>query len=149
MVLPEHDISIWVDGNVSLAISEERIVRLALRNSDIAVFKHPGRDCVYSEARAVIRHGLDDAEIVNFQMDRYKAEKYPIRKGLAETTMLIRRNTDKVNAFNEDVWREICGGSRRDQLAFNPVLRRHSLRVYYLKGDIRHHKWFNYKQHNF
>jgi hypothetical protein len=148
IVLPEHDISIWVDGNIYPNVSDEELVRIFLGQNDITTFKHPGRRCTYSEAKAVIRHGLDDPQVVNAQMMYYKANKFPVNYGLPETTMIIRRNTFAVNKFNEDWWAEIQRWSKRDQLSFMPVKKQNSnLKVAFVRGDIRNNKYFTYKQH--
>jgi len=48
----DEDISVWLDGNLFLKIPEEQLVKEFLGDADMAIFKHPDRDCVYDEAEA-------------------------------------------------------------------------------------------------
>jgi len=42
--------SIWLDGNLKLLASPKELVEKYLNGFDIAVFKHPVRNCLYKEA---------------------------------------------------------------------------------------------------
>lgn len=146
---PKSDYSLWIDGNTSLKVSPESLKKFL--KTDIAVFKHPLRDCIYQEAEAC--RSLDDPSIIQEQMSRYRAEGYPEHNGLAATTYVLRRHTPKMEAFNNLWWSEICRGSKRDQLSFNYAAWKLKVEVSYFYKEVwednfKHNELFNYKKHN-
>lgn len=110
------DVSIWIDGNITLLVSPEELV--SLMPGDTCAFHHWERDCVYEEARVCIRSRLDKATTIRRQMETYRNAGFPEHAGLAATGVLIRRHTPDVCRMNERWWTEICTHSVRDQLSF-------------------------------
>ena len=115
--LPDADVWIWMDGNVRLTIPPEEAVRQWLQ-SDLAAFKHPDRNCLYVEASFCAKHKKDGVDVLRAQATRYRKAGMPARWGLAETGLIIRRNTPAIHEFNEAWWKEIEHGSFRDQVSF-------------------------------
>lgn len=110
--------SIWLDGNLKLVASPKELISKYLNGYDIAVFKHPVRNCIYKEAIECAKRGLDDVEVIIEQVKSYEDEGYPKDNGLGENMMIIRRHTSKVEQFNNAWWAEYCRFSVRDQLSF-------------------------------
>jgi hypothetical protein len=119
-VLPDADCTLWMDASVLLIAPFDmaRLTELFLADSDLCVFGHDRRGCVYEEARRCIELGLDEPETIVRQMARYRDDGFPVDAGLAEATVILRRHTPEICAFNERWWQEIERGSRRDQLSF-------------------------------
>jgi len=150
----KYDYSIWIDGNTSLKVSPEFLIK-ELGDADILVYSH-WRDCVYDEGRVVEKivdgkHG--EFEAIMYQMIRYKEEGYPNHNGLAATTYVIRRHNKAVAAFNNLWWAEISKGSERDQLSFNyAIWKLGNIKLKYFEEkhfDIhRDNTYFNYVLHN-
>lgn len=113
----DADVSLWVDGNISLKVSPTGLLRY-LDGFDIALFRHNLRDCTYKEAVAVALYGYDGVDRVTKQMERYKNEGFPAEYGLTYNGFILRRDTPKTRELNEFWWNEILNGSRRDQLSF-------------------------------
>jgi len=143
----DADVSIWVDGNIKLLISPEELVKEWLGNADMAVWKHPDRDCIYDEAPEAKGLGGDYVKMIDEQIREYGNKGFPKHAGLAECNVIIRRHNNKIKAFNEDWWQEILGWSCRDQLSFPVVLARHNLKVNFIEGNVRKHKHFEYIPH--
>jgi len=118
----KDEYSIWVDGNAFLKYQEEYYYDL-LGDYDIAVKKHPGRNCVYEEAEACKQRKKDKEEIINKQVKKYKKEGYPADNGLGECQMIVRRNTPEMRRLCEAWWAEICAHSSRDQISFPYIFR--------------------------
>ncbi len=114
----DSEYSIWIDGNMSLLKPPEELVERYLKNHDLAVFKHPKRDCIYEEAIRVAKSELDDAETIIEQVSRYEKSGYAKHKGLYECGFLLRRHTPKVIEFNNFWWSEYSRGCVRDQISF-------------------------------
>jgi hypothetical protein len=113
------DYSLWIDGSITLLAPIQNLIDYYLKDNDIAMFKHYKRDCIYDEAKICKKMNLDNPEIINKQMTRYKNEGYPVKNGLNEGTIILRRHTKKITEFNNLWWSEICSGSKRDQLSLN------------------------------
>jgi len=125
----DTEYSIWIDGNMSLTKTPESLVKRLLKDHDIALFKHPKRDCIYDEALRCAKGGLDDPEVIIEQVSRYEREGYAKHKGLFECGFIIRRHTPKVIEFNNYWWSEYCRGSVRDQISFAYAADKVGLRI--------------------
>ena len=114
------DRSIWIDAIYEivgpLAALFERFTE------DLAVFRHPVRDCVYEEAAECIRRGRDDPELIQRTLERLRRQTHPPHAGLFESGFLLRRHSAAVAEFNESWWNEIRRGTRRDQVSLPGVL---------------------------
>ncbi len=120
--LPPHKVSVWVDASIELRVSPKTLAAFVDRE-DIATFAYPDtwghRDGAYQEAAACIQRGKDDRSRIEAQMSRYRRCRFPERQGLAETGIVVRRDTPRVRMHSEAWWNEVKRGSRRDQLSFN------------------------------
>ena len=136
---PEETYSLWIDGSVQIDFKFpiERLIDEYLKESDLAVFKHPERRCIYEEADACIRQGKDNPEIILRQIAEYRNEGYPPDNGLCECAVLLRRHTEKIRQFNEAWYQEIKNHSRRDQLSFNYVAHKIGLKFCHFPGSLR------------
>lgn len=119
LVLPPHDISIWIDHCLKPIFEDvsELLKYLNFGNSSIMCFPHPERDCLYDEGQVVLKLKLDTPKIVNNQMNRYHSMSFPRNYGLFENGFIVRRNNLKSKMFNETWWKEISKNSGRDQLS--------------------------------
>ena len=119
LILPEHDVSIWVDSCFEPRFTDTKkmLEEIGLDNNNMMAYKHPERNCLFDEANAVIQYKLDTVGVVSIQMKRYRDMGFPKEYGLFETGFLIRKNNNKVKNFNETWWTEIKNNSCRDQLS--------------------------------
>jgi hypothetical protein len=150
LFFPDVDYSIWIDGSVEI-ISPFGVMGLlqsALARNDIALFRHRRRKCIYEEAEVCIEKAKDDPKLIKNQVQLYRQEGYPLNNGLAECTIILRRHTPAIQAFNLAWYHEICTHSRRDQLSFNYVAWRLGLQYGLLDGTIASNAHFRRGQHN-
>ena len=56
---PRHEYSLWLDGSLKLVCDPFHMIDRHLGRQDIALFKHPDRDCIYQEAIACEQLGKD------------------------------------------------------------------------------------------
>lgn len=147
------DISIWIDGCIFPQISAEEFVNLYLpQNVDMALFKHPERNCIYEEGPVALGRCVKDSAQtkidINNQLAYYRSLGFPPNSGLAECNFIIRRHNDNVINMNEAWWGHICRFSRRDQLSFPVIIQRFpNLKINYLSGNIRYHPHFKCSEH--
>jgi hypothetical protein len=119
LVLPTHDISIWVDHcyvpkfNNTLELLNE----IEFFDNDIMCYKHDVRQCIYSESEEVKLQRLDYPDVVNSQMSKYRMEGFPHNYGLFDSGFTIRKNNKIVSEFNDVWWSEVKNLSARDQLS--------------------------------
>ena len=50
--LPDYDYYFWVDSTHILETDPYEVIDKYLSNSDVAVFKHPERNCIYPEGQS-------------------------------------------------------------------------------------------------
>lgn len=146
---PSAQYSLWLDGTIEIksGVCLQLLVTSALRNGDFAVYRHRSRDCIYKEAAACIAARKDSESIIKTQTEAYRSAGYPSNSGLAECTVLLRRHTPEVKAFNLAWWAEIVKYSRRDQLSFNFVATRLRFPFLYLDGSISSNSYFVRHKH--
>lgn len=123
------DIIITIDGNMRLLITPEELVVKYLGDYDMVAFKHGSRNCIYDEAMEVAKLGLDDVELIIEQAKHYEDDGFVKQKGLVQGGIIIRRNTKKVQDFNEYWWADYCRYSRRDQLSLMPAIDKAGVRL--------------------
>ncbi len=146
----DADISIWVDGNITLLCSPKELIDEFLGDADIGVFKHPSRSCVYEEGEELLKiMKLEQQhDIIYKQIEYYKSLGYPKNNGLYENGVIVRRRSKIMEEFNNAWWAEICRWSYRDQLSFPVILNKFpELKLKTNTGDVRKHPMFKYIKH--
>jgi hypothetical protein len=140
--LAQYDQSLYVDNVVRLKVRPARLFEeyLAPATSPLVCFRHPERDCVYDEARAVLSIDFDTPERVNPQMALYRHLGYPAHNGLAKSTLLLRRHQDPALQRVMNAWREqVFCHSRRDQLSLPPVCWLENFQIEYIPLNFAAH----------
>lgn len=140
LIFPQYKSSLYIDNTVML-LHPPNVFFSLLENcgSNMLLFKHPVRDCVYDEADAVKDAHYDDPVIIDKQMLYYRQLGYPPHNGLNATTVLLRNHNDPslVAAMND--WHDqILRYSNRDQLSFNVIRHFHKLSATEFSGDLTH-----------
>lgn len=116
------DYSIYIDGNMKLLISPDEVINRYMTGYDMALFTHGTRNCIYDEAVAVAKLGLDDPELIIEQAKYYEDNEYGKHKGLLQGGFIVRRHNARVERFNEAWFADYCRFSRRDQLSLMPAI---------------------------
>lgn len=116
--LPDHDKSVWIDGNLEIKIPLDQFVK---DKDGFWLMTHPDRNCIYEEAKKCIELGKDKIEVIEKQATRYRLIGYPEKWGLSATGCLIRDNNDDNRMFGDCWWGEVRDYSVRDQLSFDYV----------------------------
>lgn len=113
------DVSIWIDGSATIKTPNfEQWCLDQLGDRDIALIKHPDRDCIYDEANfCIFMDKYKDLPIME-QVMEYAKQGYPQHNGLWACGLLIRRHNDKVKRFNKLWWEHNKKYTYQDQLSF-------------------------------
>jgi len=137
LFIPNYDYYIWVDITHKIIQDPHIIIKNHLKNHDIAVFKHPDRNCIYKEGNIIRKRKIDFPNLVKNQLNHYKKNyNYPKENGLYELSSYIQRNTDATRQIGLCWWEEICRFSSRDQLSFPFILRHLNITPSILPGKV-------------
>lgn len=156
---PEHEKSIWIDGNIIVRGDLTKAAEEYLRDVDMAAYDHnighDARNCLYKEAQSILeakkkgRYKHLDKSIIQKQIERYAIDGYPQNAGLITAMILFRRHgSPLVEKTMVDWWKEIRNNSPRDQLSFNYVAWKNHLAINYIKQNSRDNKYFYQVPHN-
>lgn len=145
--LPEYNLSIWVDGNVTIKGDLNKLLDKVLTDDCfVYVPKHPQRDCIYRESEVVVKMRKDTIENVKPQIERYKEEGFPKNYGLLQSNILIRKHNEYDCIKLMEKWSdEVIKGSHRDQLSFNyAAWKNNYVKIKYLDRLIYKSTWFHW-----
>lgn len=143
---PGADITLWLDGAIELKIDPSEIVA-HLGTNDLAVFRHIHRNCIYEEAKAILRLFKAPENLVREQVAHYRQEGMPENNGLVASHIVARRHTEVIERFNNAWWGELTRFTARDQMSFNYVCWKPGLEYslfpdsLFGKAFVRHDHW--------
>jgi len=145
---PNHDVSVWMDGNFQLTGDIRKVVKKFLKHSNFAVLRHPAeslgiRPTVYREAEVAVLQKVDTKERIMKQIEFYRAQGLPEDTEVVMNGILIRRHNNLfIKTFDNNWWWEIQNKSSRDQISFPYLAWKYRLK--YTKMDNIEFKsdWF-------
>ncbi len=128
-LFPDHDIIIWVDGNVQIRSHDfiENMVKHLTEDSDVVISKHPARKCIYKETDFIIREIKKgntylstryNPEALMKEANYFMSQGIKVNTGLYWCGLFARRNNAKVNAFFDSWWNDNILWSNFDQTNF-------------------------------
>lgn len=122
LAVPDVDVSLWVDGSMTVCVDRyvERCLE-ALGGDDWVTVRHPARDCVFDEASFSALLPRYDAAALHAQAQFYRQIGHPPHWGLVATGANVRRHTPAVIQLGKDWWWENVTRSHQDQVSL-PVL---------------------------
>lgn len=138
--------SVYVDANLEINCNLDDLVK-QYEDSDITVPHHPQRNCIYEEAKVIVRSKRDTQDNINKQVKFLEEEKFPKNFHLSETNVLVRKDTPKVREMMnlwEDTLRKY---SHRDQMSFNYAEWKLNMKVADIPKNDNRKKLFIWKQH--
>ncbi len=114
---PEFDYSMYIDATMLLEGIPD--IPNILDGYNIAIEIHPCRDCIYEEAIECKRLNKVEPDIVDEQIEAYKADGFPVHAGLYANWMLFRKHNDsRLVELSEAWWAHVVRYSKRDQISF-------------------------------
>lgn len=119
LYFPDAEYTIWMDGTHTVKSNPDKLVEKYLSTGKyFATFKHPSRKSLFEEAKVIKKLGLDHHYRVDSQINHYKTMGFKEGNyGLPATTVLLRKNSQKLNAVELAWWEQINRFSSRDQLS--------------------------------
>ena len=122
--LPDYETTIWIDG--AYVVVKPNFVDEALKcvnESDMAMWVHPERDCIYDEAALSVTLPKYQGVGIEGQIERYRASGHPAHWGLWCGGAMVRRHTAQQEKLGEMWMDEVRNGSVQDQISFPWCLR--------------------------
>lgn len=127
-IFSEYKYSVYIDGTIKIIGDINKYLKKTGKTG-MAIFKHPERDCIYSEAVACGVSKADSFEKIYTQVRDYLDEGMPYNYGLFECTILVRNNRNPIcKKVMIDWWNEVFNRSYRDQLSFTYCLWKNGLK---------------------
>jgi len=117
--LEKYDISLYIDANVIPLQNPNPLIEKYLTKFMFAAPRHSIRECLYQESSACILRNKSNLDDTFDQITNYVQEGFPIKFGLSENTVLLRKHNEKeVVELMESVWQNLLHwGTKRDQLS--------------------------------
>ncbi|MBS9892364.1 DUF616 domain-containing protein [Vibrio sp. Vb2853] len=117
-LLPQYDVSIWIDGNISIKGSMLKLIEDEFGDELVASYDHWGRRSVYEEMKECLKIGHDFYWTLRKQANFYKSENF-ISDTLFENNVVIRSHkNDKVRKMNEEWLKQYQIFGKRDQYSY-------------------------------
>lgn len=142
LACPDADISLWLDGSMSVLRPDyvEHCLNL-LGEDDWACVPHPARECIYDEAYFSATLERYDTDSMMRQIMAYQVERFPPKAGLIATGANVRRHTPAVIEFGLDWWEDILLYSHQDQLSFPVCMHKYVDRIRFNRNLPWHTDW--------
>lgn len=138
------DLVLWQDGKITMQKDVDWFFQ-CISNHDIALIRHPVRNCIFEEATKVIELNKADKKKTLHQVDAYRQE-HPEKAGLYETAVVVR-NAKKCRGLNEAWWHEIQKHTSRDQISLPYLLRKLSVNFVILDMSYNNTDRFTVQHH--
>jgi hypothetical protein len=123
LLLPANcEYSIYHDGNLRLSKHPVDTITRLLGSHDWAAHRHPCRNCIYDEARILLKEQIGTAELIEREIASYRENSHPEAAGLWANGFIARRHNEATARLNERWWQLYSAGCERDQISF-PVAR--------------------------
>ena len=132
--LPNYDYYFWIDSTHILEEDPNELVKIYLKNADVAVFRHPQRKCIYEEGNFIKDIKFDYPNLIDDQLAFYKDMCYPEDNGLYELPVRFQRNNQLTQKMGLMWWEQICMFSSRYQLSFPFVFHQLSVNLSIFPG---------------
>jgi hypothetical protein len=135
LLIPHYDVYIWHDHYLEVIADPFQMAKDFLNDSEIAIFKHPKRNCIYEEMDAVLKFGFERPDLIQDSRKFFEEKNYPKDNGLYELTSFMYRNTFNVKQMMLSWWELINKFSSRDQISFPYVLQKQNLKHTIIPGS--------------
>lgn len=148
--LKDYDYSLYVDGSMMIKGDVGEFLRKYIANSPVLMnFKHPNKDCLFTEIDYCIQRGKGNPEKLSEQYQLYKDTGMPEHYGLSDNKILLR---DNHSVIGEEMMREwyhhVVTYSGRDQVCLPFILYKHQQTYHFFEESIEKNEYFETWPHN-
>ena len=116
--LGEYDYSLYIDGSFKIINCVGDFFNEFIESEyNIFIPKHPKYNCIYKEAKQLIKHKYDRKLRINNLIKFYKNEKFPRDYGLGENGFCFRKHNSSTYKLMEQWLKIVYTKCRRDQMS--------------------------------
>ena len=143
-VLPNHDVSIWVDSCLKLINPLSKLVEsLDLDASSLFIPEHPNDGNVWEQFQTIEKYGLEEPEMLQKTYKALRVSGHNLDDvKLTENCIIIRTQATDAIMFNELWWMYYNRLSQRDQLTSPLAMQASNVRLQYLDFHSRTNTWY-------
>lgn len=148
LFLPAHDVSVYLDSSLTLRAGDVRsMAEECLEGADMALYRHYQRNCVFDEISVCRELDIEDEHACRTYQKLYDQLGMPRNQALFENTLIVRKNNERNQAFNERWWKVYIG--ERDQLSIMAALHNFEIRLNPIKvgRQVRCNKYVTFTKH--
>lgn len=153
ILFKEYGYSLWIDSNIQIFGDIRKYMSYLNPKTMIATNWHPLRNCIFNEAKVCQLKKKDDAETMNKQLSFYESMGMPLKYGLLETNIILRKHNDlQCIDIMEQWWNEILSWSKRDQLSLPFILWKNNYKVEdvgFISTNVRQNPTFRVIPHSY
>jgi hypothetical protein len=124
-----------------------QLIDHCLGRNDIALSKHPRRNCLYQELEHCVKVQKENRETADRIKEKYLKNGFPSNFGLYLNGFIIRRNTDHIKQLNEMWWNEYSSGSERDQFSLMNCLWKMGIPVNSTATEAKEKRYYRIFRH--
>ncbi|MBD5336431.1 MAG: DUF616 domain-containing protein [Bacteroides sp.] len=149
---PNHDFSIWIDGNVQL-IADTYPLAIMSHGSPMATYSNPIHDCIYTEAKYMVFQGRLPKFESDIQLNEYKQAGFPKHFGMREFSIIYRdHSSQECYDMMKQWWEQVNSHTMRDQLSLPFILWKNGKSIDYIRCLGENWRWnprFKQKEHHY
>jgi len=134
--LKDYKYSLYIDGTVLI---KSDLTQFLAGYSDLNLvnFRHPRRQCIYSEFASCIAEKKGDPKKIIQQCHDYAREDMPFDFGLSDNKIILRNNDDEtVKSIMYGWWDDVIKYSGRDQTCLPYILFKNGLHYSFFKENL-------------
>lgn len=149
LYFPKHELSLWVDGNITPTPALVEAARNYLLDYDLALHRHPYRTCLYKEAEVVSTFKKDHPKLIDELVKKCRRQLIPEDAGLYECGLLFRRHhAPIVKKAMSMWWQDIKDYTNSDQVSWAAIMWKEKIRAHIIEGNLRYRPDINYRSHD-
>lgn len=149
----EYDVSIYIDGNITVVSDLSYYSGLIDQTVGIAMHSHASRNCIYEEGKVCKILGKGNSGKIDEQLKKYSSLEFPKEYGMSECNVIVTDlHNEKATEISNQWWEELLkSGSERDQLSFPYILWKNNislLKVNKLGKNVHRNTKFIVSEHS-
>ena len=148
--LSQYDYSLYVDGSMMIKGDVTEFLNKYISSSPVLMnFKHPNKDCLYTEIDYCIERKRGNIEKLREQRSIYEKDGMPTHFGLSDNKILLRDNhSEEGENMMKEWFQHVISYSGRDQVCLPYVLYKHHRKYDFFEESIEKNKYFETWPHN-
>jgi len=146
----QYDYSLYVDGSMMIKGDVSEFLNKYISKDPVLMnFKHPNKDCLYTEIDYCIERKRGNVEKLKEQRGLYDKDGMPTHYGLSDNKILLRNNhSEEGEKIMKEWFYHVINYSGRDQVCLPYVLYKHQRKYDYFEENIEKNEYFETWPHN-